>query len=47
MTLPDRFIDHASPADMYADAGLTASHIVAKAIEALGAVPANFGEARA
>ncbi len=47
MTLPDRFIDQASPADMYADAGLTASHIAAKAIEALGAVPASFGEARA
>ena len=28
MTLPDRFIDQASPAAMYADAGLTVSDIV-------------------
>jgi 1-deoxy-D-xylulose-5-phosphate synthase len=27
MTLPDRFIDQASPAAMYADAGLTAANI--------------------
>lgn len=47
MTLPDRFIDQASPADMYLDAGLTARDIAAKAIEALGVVPGRFGEARA
>ncbi|MDJ1016317.1 MAG: 1-deoxy-D-xylulose-5-phosphate synthase [Paracoccaceae bacterium] len=47
MTLPDRFIDQASPADMYRAAGLTASDIAAKAIEALGAVPANFAANRA
>ena len=28
MTLPDRFIDQASPAEMYADAGMTAQDIV-------------------
>jgi 1-deoxy-D-xylulose-5-phosphate synthase len=31
MTLPDTFIDQASPAAMYAEAGLTAAHIAAKA----------------
>ncbi len=35
MTLPDRFIDQASPAEMYADAGLTASDIVTTALSAL------------
>ncbi|MBY4894241.1 1-deoxy-D-xylulose-5-phosphate synthase [Rhodobacteraceae bacterium N5(2021)] len=34
--LPDRFIDQASPADMYADAGLTAQDIAHQALEALG-----------
>ena len=34
--LPDRFIDQASPADMYADAGLTADDIAAAALDALG-----------
>ena len=47
MTLPDRFIDQASPAEMYADAGLTARDIAATAIDALGAVTANFGAIRA
>ena len=47
MTLPDRFIDQASPADMYADAQLTANDIVATAISTLGAVVAPFGEQRA
>ena len=47
MTLPDRFIDQASPADMYADAQLTANDIVATAISTLGAVVAPFGEKRA
>jgi 1-deoxy-D-xylulose-5-phosphate synthase len=36
MTLPDRFIDQASPADMYADAGLTAGDISRTVLEALG-----------
>ncbi len=36
MTLPDRFIDHASPAVMYAQAGLTAQDIAATALQALG-----------
>ncbi|MEL6607324.1 MAG: 1-deoxy-D-xylulose-5-phosphate synthase [Pseudomonadota bacterium] len=36
MTLPDRFIDHASPAAMYADAGLTATDIAATALQAVG-----------
>jgi 1-deoxy-D-xylulose-5-phosphate synthase len=34
--LPDRFIDQASPAEMYADAGLTADDIAAAALDALG-----------
>jgi 1-deoxy-D-xylulose-5-phosphate synthase len=36
MVLPDIFIDHDSPAAMYARAGLDANGIVAKAFEALG-----------
>jgi 1-deoxy-D-xylulose-5-phosphate synthase len=36
MTLPDRFIDHDSPAKQYADAGLDAAAIVATALAALG-----------
>ena len=36
MTLPDRFIDQASPARMYAEAGLTAGDIAATAMQALG-----------
>ncbi len=42
MTLPDRFIDQASPARMYAEAGLTAGDIAATALQALGvaSVPA-------
>jgi 1-deoxy-D-xylulose-5-phosphate synthase len=34
--LPDRYIDQASPADMYADAGMTAQDIAATARAALG-----------
>ncbi|MEQ9257971.1 MAG: 1-deoxy-D-xylulose-5-phosphate synthase [Roseovarius sp.] len=34
--LPDRFIDQASPAEMYADAGMTAADIAATARGALG-----------
>ncbi|MEO1579974.1 MAG: transketolase C-terminal domain-containing protein, partial [Pseudomonadota bacterium] len=47
LTLPDRFIDHASPADMYADAGLTARDIASSAVEAMGAVTLPVGQARA
>ena len=36
MFLPDSFIGHASPADMYRSAGLTADDIVARALDALG-----------
>ncbi len=36
MVLPDIFIDQASPADMYAAAGLNAPQIEAKVLEALG-----------
>jgi 1-deoxy-D-xylulose-5-phosphate synthase len=36
MVLPDVFIDHDSPAAMYAQAGLDAKGIVAKVFEALG-----------
>jgi 1-deoxy-D-xylulose-5-phosphate synthase len=36
MTLPDRFIEQASPAAMYRDAGLSADDIAATALRALG-----------
>jgi 1-deoxy-D-xylulose-5-phosphate synthase len=36
MILPDTFLDHDAPAAMYAEAGLDAKAIVAKAFEALG-----------
>ncbi len=36
MTLPDRFIDHAAPHDMYDEAGLNAPQIEAKVLEVLG-----------
>lgn len=36
MVLPDVFIDHASPDDMYAQAGLNAEQIEAKVLEVLG-----------
>ena len=36
LVLPDRFIDHASPARQYDEAGLDAPHIVATALAALG-----------
>jgi 1-deoxy-D-xylulose-5-phosphate synthase len=36
MVLPDVFIDHDSPAAMYAQAGLDAKGIVATVFEALG-----------
>ncbi|MEO1238454.1 MAG: transketolase C-terminal domain-containing protein, partial [Pseudomonadota bacterium] len=47
MTLPDRFIDQAGPAEMYAQAGLTSDRIAATALEALGAVTGQFGAVRA
>ena len=36
VTLPDRFIDQATPEQMYADAGMTAEDIAAVALKALG-----------
>jgi 1-deoxy-D-xylulose-5-phosphate synthase len=50
LVLPDVFIDHDSPAAMYARAGLDAKAIVAKVFEALGrdvaAAPATRAPAR-
>jgi 1-deoxy-D-xylulose-5-phosphate synthase len=45
MTLADRFIDHASPEAMYADAGLTVGDITATALQALGITVPTFGKA--
>lgn len=45
MVLPDTFIDHANPADMYATAGLNAADIEAKVLDVMGI--AQIGEARA
>ena len=45
MVLPDIFIDQASPADMYAVAGMNAAQIEAKVLETLGV--ATLGELRA
>ncbi len=45
MVLPDIFIDQASPADMYAVAGMNATDIEAKVLSVLGV--AQIGEARA
>ncbi|KAA8452806.1 1-deoxy-D-xylulose-5-phosphate synthase, partial [Acetobacter pomorum] len=36
LTLPDRFIDHNTQAAQYAEAGLSAPHIVGTALSALG-----------
>lgn len=36
MVLPDTFIDHASPSDMYADAKMNSEHIEAKVLDVLG-----------
>lgn len=36
MTLPDHFIDQATPAQMYDEAGLTSKHIEAKVLDVLG-----------
>ena len=35
MVLPDRFIDQASPAEMYRDAGMSEGDIIARSIELL------------
>ncbi|MBT6189608.1 MAG: 1-deoxy-D-xylulose-5-phosphate synthase [Tateyamaria sp.] len=45
MVLPDTFIDQASPADMYAVAGMNAEHIEAKVLNLLGVT--SLGEVRA
>ncbi|MEL6883180.1 MAG: 1-deoxy-D-xylulose-5-phosphate synthase [Pseudomonadota bacterium] len=45
MVLPDTFIDQASPADMYAVAGMNAPQIEAKVLDVLGVT--SIGEARA
>lgn len=45
MVLPDTFIDQASPADMYAVAGMDAAHIEAKVLDVLGV--ASIGAQRA
>ncbi|KEJ90745.1 1-deoxy-D-xylulose-5-phosphate synthase [Sulfitobacter donghicola] len=45
MVLPDTFIDQASPADMYAIAGMNAEQIEAKVLDTLGI--ATLGAARA
>ncbi len=42
--LPDRFIDQASPADMYADAGLSSGDIAVAALEAMGIPSIRDGE---
>ncbi|MGY6694441.1 MAG: 1-deoxy-D-xylulose-5-phosphate synthase [Roseinatronobacter sp.] len=39
LTLPDRFIEQASPAEMYQDAGLTSGQIANVALQALGVEP--------
>ncbi len=45
MVLPDTFIDHAHPEDMYATAGMNATDIQAKVLDVLGI--GQIGEARA
>ncbi len=45
MTLPDRFIDQASPAQMYEDAGLTANDIARTSLDALGIKSLRAGQA--
>ncbi len=44
MMLPDTFIDQASPADMYAEAGLTKTDIVNKVLKTLGISTADFNQ---
>jgi len=45
LTLPDRFIDHADPAVQYDEAGLTARHITAAVLTALGRNDTESGTA--
>jgi 1-deoxy-D-xylulose-5-phosphate synthase len=45
LTLPDSFIDQASPAQMYAEAGLTAQQIVETVKRATGHAPKSAGPA--
>jgi 1-deoxy-D-xylulose-5-phosphate synthase len=47
MVLPDLFQDHDSPMKQYDQAGLNAKHIVAKALEAMGAENATTAVIRA
>jgi 1-deoxy-D-xylulose-5-phosphate synthase len=47
MILPDRFIEHDSPAKQYEEAGLSMRHIVATALTALGLQQINPRPARA
>ena len=45
LTLPDRFIDQASPAAMYRDAGMTSDDIAALCLSALGVTVGRFSKA--
>ncbi|MCG8694208.1 MAG: 1-deoxy-D-xylulose-5-phosphate synthase [Minwuiales bacterium] len=45
MVLPDRFVDQASPAEMYAAAAMNAEHIEIKALSALGVAVSSAREA--
>ena len=45
LTLPDRFIDQASPAAMYADAGMSPADIERLCLEALGVAVGRFAAA--
>lgn len=47
MALPDRFIDQDKPERQYEEAGLSASHIVATALQALGGADRSEAPARA
>ncbi len=47
MTLPDTFIDQASPAEMYAEAGLTKDDIAEKVLKTLDVSTPDFGQASA
>ncbi|HSR54869.1 MAG TPA: 1-deoxy-D-xylulose-5-phosphate synthase [Alphaproteobacteria bacterium] len=47
MTLPDRFIDHDSPAAQYHTAGLDAGHVVETALAALGGAGTRPSSSRA
>ena len=47
MSLPDTFIDQASPEQMYSEAGLTKDDIAAKVMKTLGVSVGEFGQASA